>query len=183
MKVRFVLVLVFGTFVVSSRLEASTIIFNTSDSQFDAGVDNQGWWSDSASTLDSDDSYTTGDFSNSQRRSFFTFDLSTLNLSTETLVAATLEVVRYDYLSTFDSTETIAFFDVSTPAAVLNANTGTSLAIFNDLGTGTSYGQATVPRYTSSKHANPGVLTECRQSGGHYGCGWRVLLDRRVAAK
>ena len=38
---------------------------------------------------------------------------------------------------------TVEFFDVSTEVSTLNNNAGTSAAVYNDLGSGTSYG--TVP--------------------------------------
>jgi hypothetical protein len=46
---------------------------------------------------------------------------------------------------------TYSLFDVSTPAATLNANDGTNLAIWGDLGTGTTFGRYTV---------HPGEFTE-----------------------
>jgi PEP-CTERM motif len=138
----------------SARGEASTIIFNTSDSQFDAGVDNQGWWSPTVDNASTNDNYLTGElvgdeFTFDLFRSFFTFDLSTLNLSGQTLTSATLEVVRYGFESSGPS-ETLELFDVSTPAATLNNNAGTSAAIFADLGSGSSYGSFLVPAYAFS---------------------------------
>ena len=49
-----------------------------------------------------------------------------------------------------DTSETIAFFDVSTPAATLNNNTGASAAIFADLGSGKNYGTFGVATYSFS---------------------------------
>jgi hypothetical protein len=117
---------------------AAVFTFNTSDSQFDAGIDNQGFWSATLANADNNTSYQTGNSAGSITRSFFTFDLSGLNLSGQQVTAATLELRRYGYSG--DASETVQFFDVSTAAATLNNNTGTSATIFNDLGTGTSYG-------------------------------------------
>src|SRR3989442_589784 len=117
-------------------LEGATLIFNTSDSQFDPGVDNQGWWSNSMPNIDFNANYFTGRSGVDELHSFFTFDLSSLS---QTAVSATLEVVRYTYMSP-DPTETLGLFDVTTDAATLNNNTGTSATIFADLGSGTSYG-------------------------------------------
>jgi PEP-CTERM motif-containing protein len=133
-------------------VEAAILTFNTSDSQFDPGVDNQGWWSVGQANIDSNSSYETGEHPESdsnQLRSFFTFDLSTLDLSAQTLLSATFEAVRYVYGSP-DESETIAFFDVTTPAGTLNNNTGVNAAIFDDLGSGTSYGWFEVPAYSDS---------------------------------
>jgi hypothetical protein len=75
--------------------------------------------------------------------------LSALNLAGQTVTQATLELVRYG-VNTPDASETIEFFDVSTPAAILNENNGPSPAIFADLGSGTSYGSFVVNSYTFS---------------------------------
>jgi hypothetical protein len=48
-----------------------------------------------------------------------------------------------------ESVETLGLFDVNTPAALLNHNTGLNPAIFADLGTGTTYGTFLVGRYRS----------------------------------
>jgi hypothetical protein len=134
-------------FAPGDAVYAGVFIFNTSDSQFTPGVDNQGWWSDTHSNFDTNDNYFNGQGSVlAQMRSFFTFDLSSLS---GTVVSATLELTRYEYAS-FDPTETIEFFDVSIPAAALNNNIGTSTAIYNDLGSGTSYGSFIVPAYPFS---------------------------------
>jgi hypothetical protein len=44
----------------------------------------------------------------------------------------------------------MAFYDVTTGAATLNNNVGTSAAIFDDLGSGVSYGSFVVPTYPAS---------------------------------
>jgi hypothetical protein len=117
---------------------AEILIFDTSDSQFDVGVDNQGYWSDTLSNYDENDNYSLGiNFSGDFSRNFFSFDLSTQNLP---VISATLELTRFNYLSSAES-ETFGLFDVSTDAATLNNNVGTSESIYNDLGSGVSYGQ------------------------------------------
>jgi hypothetical protein len=113
-------------------------------------VDNQGWWSATAPNTNTNDNYFTGERDDGAiLRSFFTFDLSSLNLTGQTITAATLELTRFGYESN-DPGETIGFFDVSTPAATLNNNTGASPAIFADLGTGKSYGTFVVGDYPFS---------------------------------
>jgi hypothetical protein len=133
----------------SSDVVAATITFNTFDGEFDFRVENQGWWSATLANSTGNTNYLTGEIGADLLRSFFTFDLSTLDLSDQTLVSATLQVARYGYKSP-DATETVEFFDVSTPAEVLNDNTGVSADIFADLGSGTSYGSFVVPAYASS---------------------------------
>lgn len=128
----------------------STITFNTSDSQFDAGIDNQGWWSATEPNTDSNDTYYTGwSIFTGEIRDFFTFDLSTLDLTGQTVTGATLEVVRGNYRGTAPAYD-VEFFDVSTAADTLNNNVGTSTTIFDDLGSGTSYGLFSVADYTTS---------------------------------
>jgi hypothetical protein len=65
-------VLVIGA-VAPTSAGAASITFNTSDSQFDAGVDNQGWWSATRSASDSNANYAVGDDVNGDvLRNFFT---------------------------------------------------------------------------------------------------------------
>jgi len=132
--------------MVTAPAAADPIIFNTSDSRFDPGVDNQGWWSATQSNVDVNDNYFAGLTCDSPActtvhdvRDFFSFDLSSLSGD---VVSATLEVRRSFNQS---ASPTFALFDVSTDPVTLNNNTGTSAAIFNDLGTGKSYGEFRVP--------------------------------------
>lgn len=64
------------------------------------------------------------------------FDLSGLSGG---VTSVTLELQRYQSLAA-----TYSLFDVSTDPVTLNNNTGTSATIFEDLGTGTSYGSFVV---------------------------------------
>lgn len=136
MKARFlVLVIVLGLMSVPVKAD-SISIFDTSQSQFLSGVDNHGWWSDTGPNFDANDNYFLG-WTSIAHRSFFTFDIS--SLAGQTVTSARLELTRFGSASP-DPTETIGLFDVSTDAAVLNNNVGTSPAIYADLGTGISYG-------------------------------------------
>jgi hypothetical protein len=113
----------------------TTETFTTSQSEFTAGVRNQGWWMSSITNSDVNDNYFVGDF-NGPHRNFFSFDLSSAcNAS-----SVTLQLTRFDQTGRL----TYSLFDVSTPAATLNANEGASLAIFEDLGSGTSFGSFSV---------------------------------------
>ena len=121
----------------TSTTGAETLVFNTSDNQFDTGINNQGWWSDTREARDDNDNYLTGISFDGDHRSFFTFDLSSLSL---VVTDALLELRRYQYQSSADS-ENLGLFDVSTDASILNNNVGTSFDIYNDLGSGISYGE------------------------------------------
>ena len=154
----------------------STVTFSTSESQFDPGVDNQGWWSDISPNTDSNDNYFTGHISDGDNshttRSFFTFDLSSLDLVGQEVTSATLRLRRFTPVSP-DSQETIEFFDVSTPAAVLNDNVGLDPAIYSDLGSGVSYGSFTValrgvPSDIVSFDLNAGALADITDSVGEF---------------
>ena len=159
--------------------EADVIVFNTSDRPFTSGSDNQGWWSATLQNVDANDNYFTGQTAGAGpaaavTRSFFTFDLSSLRLGKQMLVSATLELARYGWPFGPDPRETVEFFDVSTAADVLNHNTGSSHAIFNDLGSGTSYGSFVVPEYDGS-----GLLQFVPLS---FALADSALLDIRAAA-
>lgn len=136
----------------------SPFIFTTSQSEFTDNVRNQGWWAINTAggtrpNFDANDNYLVGTLGIDNRfvhRDFFTFDLSSLLLSpTETITSATLELTRFQ-ASTVDPTETLGLFDVSTDAATLNNNQGSNINIYNDLGTGTSYGEFVVDTTTGT---------------------------------
>jgi len=138
MKKSIIIIIVAGILAGAGSAPCEILIFDTSDSQFDPGVDNQGWWSDTRESHDENDSYAIGISPDEEIfHNFFTFDLSTLTLP---VISAKLELTRYMYASTADS-EVLGLFDVSTDAVTLNNNTGINLTIFNDLDTGVSYGQ------------------------------------------
>jgi hypothetical protein len=106
----------------------TTETFTTSQSEFNPGTRNQGWWSSVAFNDDFNDNYVAGE----PYRNFFTFDLSSACPASR----ATLELTRFGQTGPL----TYSLSDVSTAAATLNDNDGTSQAIFDDLGTGTSFG-------------------------------------------
>lgn len=73
-----------------------------------------------------------------EHRGFWVFDLSAV---TDPITSAVLNLFNPDYNSV-DASEILAIVDISTPIAQLTAG-GTGLtAIFDDLGTGTTYGTA-----------------------------------------
>jgi hypothetical protein len=164
--------IVFGL-VGAAPTRADTFTFNTSDSPFTPGIDNQGWWSATLSKDHTNDNYFTGTIGGNILRNFFTFDLSSL---TGTVVSARLEVVRYVYGSPDDS-ETLGLFDVATDAATLNNADGNSATIFNDLGTGVSYGTFVVDRYTPSStetlifSLNAAAIADINAASGFFSIG------------
>jgi hypothetical protein len=111
-------------------------IFHTSQNQFTPGVNNQGWWSTVDPNFDGNDNYVVGALAGGEFRNFFTFYLA--GLSSTSIASAFLQVRRG--CAAGDATETLGLFDVSTDPATLNFNEGFNAAVFDDLGTGTSYG-------------------------------------------
>lgn len=111
------------------------VVVDSATSPFNGGAANQGWWSATAPNVATNATYLTGSHQQVVRRGFFSFDLSGL---TGRVAAVRLEVNRGRANST-DASEMLEIFDVSTPAATLNAG-GASQAIFDDLGSGRSYG-------------------------------------------
>ena len=121
-------------------IDGGATVFDTNTSNFNPGVPNQGWWSTTASNSDDNDNYIAGDGLNghSDWRNFFTFDLRNFRGGA---TSAVLSIVR----ESADVPATYTLFDVSTDAATLNANNGTSAAIHADLGSGVSYGSFVFP--------------------------------------
>jgi hypothetical protein len=124
-------------------VQAEILTYNTSEGAFSVGsTKDQGWWSPTAFNVDANDSYFVGRSGVDLFNNFFTFNLSTLDLTGKQIVSATLEVTRFE--TTGDLPHTYQLFDVLTPAAILNLNTGSNAGIFADLGSGTSFGSFSI---------------------------------------
>jgi hypothetical protein len=145
---------------------------------------NQGWWSPTRVNTDGNANIFTGLAPNGavhdDLRSFFTFDLSSLNLTGLVVTGATLTVVNSGFYTSGDASETLGLFDVSTAAAALNANIGTSAAIFNDLGSGSSYGSFAVPSYSTDTPLSfalngAGLANITSGAGGFFSIGGALL--------
>jgi hypothetical protein len=111
------------------------------------GKAGQGWWSLDTPNIATNTNYITGtSFNvspgvNFSYRSFFTFDLNNPALQGMMITGASLELQAFMGTG-YNDGGVISFFDVSTPATVLNHTVGTaSQMIWNDLGSGTLYGQ------------------------------------------
>lgn len=117
--------------------DGSHFITSTSWSPVSGSAYNQGWWSNTANNNDTNTNTFAGDLFGDQYRNFFTFDIANLNLTGKTITRAVLSGNLADVQGTDLS---YYLFDVSTDVYTLNANTGHSTSIFNDLGTGNSYG-------------------------------------------
>src|SRR5688572_22081586 len=133
----------------STDAGADPVAFSTSSSPFTPGVFNQGWWAGGDPgdfSSDANPNYLTG-YARSEFRSFFTFDLSSLDLTGRTLDGATFEVNGATFFATDSDVEILGLFDVTTSASVVNYNEGLNSTVFDDLGTGVSYGTFEIGRY------------------------------------
>jgi len=125
-------------------LNGGALVFDTSTSQFDSGTDNQGWWSPTLANIDSNANYIVGSSDNSYHN-FFTFDLSSFNGGA---ISGFLSLPRTARPGSQHTVPPLPFnyllWDVSTPADVVNDNSGISPAIYADLGSGVSFGSVLV---------------------------------------
>jgi hypothetical protein len=125
------------------QVDDAELVLTTLDSPFVSGRPNQGWWSNTVGASPSGSSYLTGNYAGiGEFRSFFTFDLSALN---GTVTSAVLDLCKGDYgefgKPAPDGSEVLGLYSVETDAASLNLGSGINMSIFEDLGSGTSYGE------------------------------------------
>ncbi len=134
---------------VASGAQAASYSFSTADSPIyvidpnnpSPADANQGWWSNGYGGSNDNPNAVAGDTTNYLYRNFFTFDLSGLSLgANEKIVSASLSGFTHSVEVAGGPYETYALYDVSTDAATLNFKSGVNLAIYEDLGTGDSYG-------------------------------------------
>jgi hypothetical protein len=120
-----------------------TVTLQTSQSEFSPGVLNNGWWDDTGIHTPNGN-YIVGQLG-PVFRDFFTFDASLLSGCAR---AAKLQIPRGDGSGDIGGAATGAFFelhDVTTDLLTLNTGTGPDTAIFDDLGSGASYGGRFLP--------------------------------------
>lgn len=127
---------------------ADTITLTTSDSSVvsQIGKPGQGWWSLDTPNILGNTNYITGtSFNvspgvNFSYRSFFTFDLDGAALQGQTITGATLRLQAFIGTG-FTDGGLISLFGVSTSPSVLAHTVGLApVGIWNDLGSGVSYG-------------------------------------------
>lgn len=140
-----------GTGVPQNLIVSTTtgeITLHTGMSEFTFGVPNHGWWSATDFNNDPSDNYIVGSINGNSYNNFFTFD--TRDLRGLTIQGARLELESGVVLASIPKLH-YGLFDVSTDPVALNFNDGTSAAIFDDLGTGVSYGSFAVPGTASNQ--------------------------------
>ncbi len=170
----------------TARANASLLSFTTNQSQYTPGVNNQGYWANRdlpcCTVMDTNDNYFTGeaDFGLTtgfaELRSFFTFDLRSMAAP---VTGASLTVYS-GVFGTDSFTEVLELFDVSTEAAILNFNDRVNDAIFEDLGSGNSYGRFRLFRATDSMvditlELNDAALADINAAaGGFFSIGGKI---------
>ena len=130
-----------------SRLAlADTYVLDTRTNPFVAGSANHGWYDNLGFHNPNNDNYMTYAFDDGEGlsyvlRNFFSFDLSQIDLSEQTVVSASLQVQRFSSDSPTGSVR-YGLFDVASPASLLNGAISATqgLSIFDDLGSGKTYG-------------------------------------------
>jgi hypothetical protein len=169
---------VLGPGLSATAATAEIIRIDTFEQPIRPGLENQGWWPPTLgfSNFTPTDRYFIGRTSpgldDTEVRSFFSFYVDPATLAGRTPETATLLIQRYGTF-TDDPLETVGFFDVGTPADELANNVMTDVAIWNDLGSGTSYGTFDVlaggsPSDVLSFALNDAALSAIAAAGGGY---------------
>src|SRR5262245_32440492 len=124
------LLIITGTLCAPTSAGASTIIVTSADT---------GWYTQDGRHDADNTNYLVGLCCGvGVHHNFFVFDLSTV---TGAITAASLRLNTFVYLA--DATETVTYFDVSTPIASLVAGGTGLVTTYTDLGSGAQYGQRT----------------------------------------
>lgn len=158
-----------GSALVTAALysHANTVTVTTYGPQL-AGGPNHGWWSNTVANYDGNDNFATGyHYSIGETRSFFTFDLSELDI--RSLTDATLVLPQ----GRISGPLVLYLWDVTTDPVIVNANTGTSQSVFDDLGSGTEYGRVSVTGAESAVHVplNASALDAILEAQGFFTIG------------
>ncbi len=119
---------------------SSTVVSGGGTSSSTLGAVNRGWWNSYGSHSSTNDNTFTGRIDSRDYNSYFTFDVSDVDPASDLVLRLELE----SWWSP-DASETVTVYDVSTPAAMLEAS-GTNVAIYTDLETGSSYATAVIHR-------------------------------------
>ena len=134
---------------IPQTLHAAIVVLDSGAAPLGGRTLNQGWWSDVDTNSPTNDSIQTGSINLGggiivNYRSFFTFDLTDPALAGVTIESAQLLVTRGSGTNPNNqNTLSVDLRDVSTTAAELTDTSNTTLRaqIYDDLGTGTTYGQ------------------------------------------
>ncbi|NML28238.1 hypothetical protein [Zoogloea dura] len=152
----------------------STVTLTTGQGLFTAGTLNQGWWGFDNANFDANDSIYVGALQPDPldpiwlHRNFFTFSLA--NITPGSIISAALRINDVGIgSSTFPMTYSL--FDVTTDARTLNANSGTSSSIYDDLGSGRRYAEQVVTGQLSGGYEiglNGDALADLNAAAGRF---------------
>lgn len=145
------------------------VTFDTSQSLLGPTL-NQGWWSPTSGNSTGNDNIIVGTVDPTLYNDFFTFFLDGDTLAGVTVVSATL---RINDVGSGDGPfpVTYSLWDVSTDAATVNANDGTSAAIYADLGSGVSYAAGVLGANPASPYdvvLNAAAIADINGAAGGY---------------
>ena len=134
---------------------ASTATFNTAQSPFTTGYNNEGYYYSYGDHDNTNNNFFVGKLgTGNPTHDFFTFDLSGLDLTSQVVTGATLTIDDTQTLGASASgltDQTLNLYSVATSADVLNAPHngtlpgGSRVDIYNDLGDGSVFAQAPIP--------------------------------------
>lgn len=128
----------------------ATLTFNT----FDAPGDGQGWWTLTEPSSPDNYIFVTGygidgnapfPYPIIESRAHLSFSISGISAPIQSAVLRLSQLASYSNGNQFSGIVTLGLFDVSTDAAILNSVGGIQPDIFNDLGSGISYGASVIP--------------------------------------
>lgn len=163
---------------------ADIFVLSTADGAFDPGVRNQGWYATGQPNFDANDNYFIGESATPALRNFFTFDLSSVTIPVgEQVISAELQLIRGGSIG--EEFEIIGFFHVSTDAETLNNNVGINVPVWEDLGSGVSYGEFEVLSRSTGFESevlafdlNDAAISDIAGSlGGYFSLGGALLSD------
>lgn len=152
---------VLAVVLLARAAQADMITLTTNDTFVPSGLPTHGWWAEGTGNSNTNRNYLVGTTATGtpgiggEHRNFFSFDISAI---LGPITSATLVLPRGKSSPLNEATETIGLFDVTTDVDSLNFNQGINLAIFDDLGTGTSYGEFTVLGFVPGLGSATGAL-------------------------
>lgn len=121
--------------MVALACSAETLAISTYGPRL-AGGPNHGWWSNDVTNYDGNDNFITGHYADRDYRSFFSFDLSEVQITSLTEVLLQLPASRL-----MSGPVDLVLWDVTTDPVTVNRNSGINPDVYADLGSGIEYGR------------------------------------------
>lgn len=143
-----VLLGIISSMLLATPASADLVVIDTSLSPLRPSLENQGWWPPTLgfSNFEESDVYFTGrpvgSETDTEVRSFFSFFIDPALIRDAAITSAAF-IVRRGMARGDTAQETLGIFDVTSPIGVVMHNVSSNVAVWTDLGTGTSYGTYT----------------------------------------